>query len=1848
MNNCLFKYQFSSRSYIRNVIYLLLFLCITPIQAQFTPEWDKIHGGPGYEELTIIYETPTGFIMFGSASAAAPGTADQPATYGSSDYWVYTTDEEGNYLNGYVYGGTERDILTAVLPLADGGYLLGGFSNSGADGSKTEPIRGDRDMWVVRIDANGVQLWDKTLGGDEEDYLDTMIPTDDGGFLLGGWTYSTMSGEVSEDTKGGPADFWLVKIDGTGGFSWDRRYGGDDIDLMQSMVQTTDGNYILFGQSGSSTADDKTAPYYGSIDIWAIKIDPLGNEIWQNSYGGDRSEEPSAALLTSDGDILVGGYSRSPVSGNKTAINKGDKDYWLLRIDTDGNKIWDRSYGGDNPDEFVGLKRFKKNQIAMVGLSSSPISGDKTEANRGWNDYWLFMVDEDGNELYQKTMGGDRDNSGSGPFIPGHDNMQDAIQLEDGSIIMAGFTVSETGLDITADKKGIQDNWVVKLGCDVTVDIGPDIVVCLFEQFTIDATVPDACTYEWSDGGSSAIRTLIPDMDRTYIVTVTDVLGCEAYDTLNVRVKSLPQGELGNDITICTGDSTELNPMSDVNNTFLWNTGDTTATIFVKDAGNYSVTITNDSLCQWFDNINVSLYDLPDFDLGPDQVICPGDDITLMVNHPGPVFSWSSTTLTSQSITVDAEDRYYVTVTDLNNCSAIDSIDISFFPQPSLSLGNDTTICAGRPLVLDATAQDCPGCTYTWNDMNNNPIRTVIPTSAITYSVVVSSSDNCTASDEINIGVNQLPTANMGPNVEICEGDSVDIVFNLTGANPFNIIYDDGLTPTSLFDIENGHTIRVGPSQTTTYSIILIEDSAIPEACTGFSGAMKTINVYQAASTTVPFELCEGDSLFAANEWQFETGIFMDTLQTIHNCDSVVITDLTVFSVDTTYTDDITCFQENEGLDTVYYFNQYNCESLIITDYAYVGTDTMYFFDANCDPNLAGIDTTSYLNQYGCDSTVIMEMALLPSDTFRFSFTSCFPDSVGIDTMFYTNQYGCDSLIIHNTTLVPTDIFNFSFTSCDTSMVGIDTLFYTNQYGCDSLIINTTNLLPSDTIRIGTTSCIPEEAGVDTTFLNNQYGCDSLVILQTNYVTGDTIRNNFISCDPMEVGADTTFLMNQFDCDSLIINTTSLVLGDTIQVGLTTCDPSEAGVDTTFLLNQFQCDSLIIMTTVLLPSDTTYLSATTCEESEAGTDMLVLTNIWDCDSTIFTITTFVDSDTTYLSDTTCDPLESGQDTMFLMNQFDCDSLVITSTALLPSNITYLDDVTTCDENLARVDTTFLMNQFDCDSLVILTTNFIPPDTTYLMESTCDQTLEPSDSILMMNQYGCDSLVITDRIFLLSDTIYLDEFTCDMEEIGNDTMFLTNYNNCDSLIITTIMFAENDTTFQEIFTCNIEEVGADTTIFNTILCDSIVIENTLLMEDDSTFLFTQSCYPADVGVFVSYYTNVLGCDSVVLETVELTDEIEVFVEEYSCNPSEVGEETFLDTAINGCDSITYVTTLLGTDTTYFSEFTCFLEDTGIFTETFPNQLNCDSVIITEITLIPTNVTVFSEFTCDPEEVVADTTVYVGTQNCDSIVIFETVLLQMDIQTDLNGLSCAGESDGSIIVMNTEGGLPPYLYALNEGAFSSNLSFNGLSEGDYTLTVQDANGCETTESFVIEDISGFDISIGNDTITTILFGDSIMLNMVSTQPLDTFYWNNTNTLSCLDCTNPYAMPLNTTLYQVTGVNADGCEQTDVLTVIVSRNQQVFIPSAFSPNNDGINDYLGIFAGPGVAKVKSFHVFDRWGECLFEKYDFFPNDISQGWDGQFRGKYINPSVLVYWAEIEFIDGLIEIYKGDVTLMR
>ena len=355
-------------------------------------EWDKTIGAHNADDLGSIKQTNDGGYILGGQSESNISGDKTENSKGLYDYWIVKIDKNGIIQWDKTIGGNEDDYFSSIEQTSDDGYIVGGISFSDSSGDKTENRKGSYDYWVVKLDRLGNIQWDKTVGGNGYDQLSTIQQTEDGGYILGGQSESNISGDKTQNSKGG-ADYWIVKLSNTGDVQWDKTLGGNKNDYLYTLQQTSGGGYIFGGMSYSDSSGDKTEDRKGSYDYWVIKLNNSHHVEWDKTIGGKDIDHLTCLQQTTDSGYILGGYSSSQKSGDKTENSRGDEDYWIVKLNKSGVIQWDKTIGGTNYDNLIDIKETRKNHYILGGYSISQISGDKIKKLRGKYDYWIVYLD---------------------------------------------------------------------------------------------------------------------------------------------------------------------------------------------------------------------------------------------------------------------------------------------------------------------------------------------------------------------------------------------------------------------------------------------------------------------------------------------------------------------------------------------------------------------------------------------------------------------------------------------------------------------------------------------------------------------------------------------------------------------------------------------------------------------------------------------------------------------------------------------------------------------------------------------------------------------------------------------------------------------------------------------------------------------------------------------------------------------------------------------------------------------------------------------------------------------------------------------------------------------------------------------------------------------------------------------------------------------------------------------------------------------------------------------------------------------------------------------------------------
>jgi len=384
--------------------------------------WAKTYGGGNDDVAHSIQQTlDSGFIVAGETYSFGVVNAD---------IWVFKLNSNGAIQWEKTYGGSGYDFARSIRQTSDGGYIVAGETSS--FGANTE-------VWVLKLDADGNIQWQKTYGGPNYDIAHSIQQTSNGGFIVAGETNSFGSGDY---------DVWVLKLDSNGIVEWQTRYGGSGDDIAYSIQQTSDGGYIVAGETGSFGA--------GLADFWVLKLNSSGVIEWQKTYGGlDDDVAHSIQQTTPDGGYIVAGETES--------FGAGFADFWVLKLDSNGDVVWQKTYGGGLDDKAYTVQQTSDGGYVIAGKSSLVIPV--------LSDMWVLKLYSNGNIEWQKTYGGDGSNSAN--FIR---------QTSDGGYIVGG----ETSLF----GAGNADVWVLKL--DKNGNIGSVCGIIGTSNATVTTTIVTA------------------------------------------------------------------------------------------------------------------------------------------------------------------------------------------------------------------------------------------------------------------------------------------------------------------------------------------------------------------------------------------------------------------------------------------------------------------------------------------------------------------------------------------------------------------------------------------------------------------------------------------------------------------------------------------------------------------------------------------------------------------------------------------------------------------------------------------------------------------------------------------------------------------------------------------------------------------------------------------------------------------------------------------------------------------------------------------------------------------------------------------------------------------------------------------------------------------------------------------------------------------------------------------------------------------------------------------------------------------------------------------------------------
>jgi hypothetical protein len=402
--------------------------------------WDKTLGGTQHEE-----------ILNDLVPAQDGGTIAVIDVTTANKLIVVKQDATGNVVWEKVVDGEKDDSFATVLETTSGEIMVACSSNSGIGRDKSESLIGATDIWLVKLDASGNKIWDKTLGGTGTEYVTRILQTPNG-YLISGTSSSSVSGNKTSENKG-KSDLWIIELDLDGNILWDKTYGGDYYDTLNDIIPTQDGGYLLASSSLSGATADKSDETFGLYDYWILKIDATGELQWDTSFGTNQEDEPRALLEWPDGSYSVLGITNAfdPV-GTKQSQAIGRLDAWLINFGAEGSLNWETTLGTPGKDLLCSMVKTSSNRI-FVGLTTNgALDFDPNYPDALYYNGLIFELNALGEVLQETLIAGNN-----------ADYLTDLAVTKDNNLCAGFFSNSEAYGDKSEDTwPKDRDTWIVK------------------------------------------------------------------------------------------------------------------------------------------------------------------------------------------------------------------------------------------------------------------------------------------------------------------------------------------------------------------------------------------------------------------------------------------------------------------------------------------------------------------------------------------------------------------------------------------------------------------------------------------------------------------------------------------------------------------------------------------------------------------------------------------------------------------------------------------------------------------------------------------------------------------------------------------------------------------------------------------------------------------------------------------------------------------------------------------------------------------------------------------------------------------------------------------------------------------------------------------------------------------------------------------------------------------------------------------------------------------------------------------------------------------------------------------
>ncbi|MBC8045914.1 MAG: T9SS type A sorting domain-containing protein [Fimbriimonadaceae bacterium] len=681
---------------------------------------------------------------------------------GSQDIAIVKTDVAGNFIWGKKIGGSLFENIRTIVTDSENNFYIIGYFNGTVDFDPSATIHnlvsaGGADAYLAKYDADGNYLWALNIcsSGYEESY---GVSTDaDNNVYLTGYFQNTIDFDPSASTFNlsaiGSNAIFFLKLNASGSFIFAKQIA---YAYVNSFITDAEGNMYVTGNffgtidfnPGASTYN-LTASGFG-YDMYVLKLSSDGIFLWADKMSGSNNETGQCIYYDATDNVIYAGaqfegtVDFNPGAGIENRISAGNFDVCILKLNSDGALLWSRSFGNSNYDAAFGLQ-LNSNDLFITGnfygtLDIDPGAGTYEVISNGSSDIFLLTLNTSGDFTGAQSFGGTLE-----------DNAATLHIADNNAMFISGFFEGEVDFDAGDDEFFLDSDFT---GWDGFVS-----------RYCLPVIIEDSITI--CEGDSIFIGGEFQSEAGTYYDYFLTAEGCDSTIITYLEIGD-PVLDLGEDIETCDGDTIILDAENE-GAIYEWNTDETTQTIAVTEQGNYAVQVFYSSGCVVNDTIFIAFNNIPNVNIGGDLQLCAGDSLLINAGNPGETYLWS-TGETTQKIWVNDGGSYSVIVTNSDGCSNYDTIEITLNVLPVVELPDSISACEGDLITVDAGDD---GVSYDWNTGPTTQIISI--TESGNYTVKVTNEFGCLTKDTVNVDINGLPNVDLGPNLDACFGESVNL-----------------------------------------------------------------------------------------------------------------------------------------------------------------------------------------------------------------------------------------------------------------------------------------------------------------------------------------------------------------------------------------------------------------------------------------------------------------------------------------------------------------------------------------------------------------------------------------------------------------------------------------------------------------------------------------------------------------------------------------------------------------------------------------------------------------------------------------------------------------------------------------------------------------------------------------------------------------------------------------------------------------------------------------------------------------------------------------------------------------